>query len=243
MVIQAGEPSLVTALVVGVVAAALPAAAYRVVTRAFLRWGGGVWRRLESGRRPAVLAAAAVGAGVLGAAALTWNGTAVAAAVVTGGVAFAALPAVVVVSGRVGVAEVACLTVAVPTGAAAALVVLAVGVSDPLRAALWTVVAAAPAVAAFVPLPIGVAVGRGDARTARRVVSLGTGVVLAGVAGALWAVVTGPVLQFGTGWVLGSLAVAFLGVALATLVVGWVPYVLGRALVAPGDAATTVRRS
>ncbi len=236
---------MVSALAVGVVVAVLPVAAYRAVTWVFLRWGDGVWRRLESGQGETVVSATAVGAGVLGAAALAWNGTTVAAAVATGGLTFAAVPAVVVATGRVGVESVARLTVAVPTGAAAALVVLVVGVSDPLRAAMWTAAAAAPAVAAFVPLPIGVAVGRGDPRTARRVVTMGTAVVLAGVGGALWAVATGPVFRFGADWVLGSLSVAFLGVALATLLVGWVPYVLGRSLATDQEEGTTgtVRRS
>jgi len=255
MVVQAGGSSLATALAVGVVVAVLPAAAYRAVTRAFLRWGDGVWERLGSGRWQAVISAAAVGAGVLGAAGLAWNGTTAAAAVATAGLTFAVVPAVVVASGRADVESVARLTVAVPTGAAAALVVLAVGVSDPLQAAMWTAAAAGPAVAAFVPLPIGVAVGRGDTRTARRAVTLGTAAVLAGVGGALWAVATGPVFQFGTDWVLGSLSLDVLGVALATLLVGWFPYLLGRSLAGSGGedaddetgidggAAATVRRS
>ncbi len=255
MIAQAGGSSLATAVAVGVVVAVLPAVTYRAVTQVFLRWGDGVWLRLGSGRWRTVVSAAAVGAGVLGAAALAWNGTTAAAAVATAGLTFAVVPAVVVASGRVDVEGVARLTVAVPTGAAAALVVLAVGVSDPLQAAMWTAAAAGPAVAAFTPLPLGVAVGRGDARTARRVVTLGTAAVLAGVGGTLWAVAAGPVFQFGTDWVLGPLSVAFVGVALATLLVGWFPYLLGRSLAGSdgedadggagvdAGAAATVRRS
>jgi hypothetical protein len=223
----------------GLVAVLVPVAVYASVAAAYLRWGEAVWRRAEwVARGSAALVSGLVGAAVVGVAG-TWSSVpAHAAVLVSVGVGVAAVPVVAATVGRRDVGTAVGLTVALPVGTAAAFVTAAVGVKEPLWTLLWTVTAAAPAVAVSAPVALGVAAGRGVTATARQVGGLGGTAVATGglsVLGLATAGALGPPSR----WVVRALPFGLVGVAMATLALGWPGYLVGRSLAATGDEGET----